>query len=246
MTREEIERRIKATKLTKAEISDLYDTMYLAVTELDELLAHIKVNANQPFLYPMACFAAQTGTRQSEILRTQKTDLDFTGKIVTVHEKKRVRGTVTTRRIPMSPFLIGALQDWLRIHPGGPYLFSQQLIVERSKIRSGTTGHQGQRSRPKTTLERAATIQTWKQTAIGVVTPSEAHDHLRRALAGSKWSVVKDWHVCRHSFVSACASKGVDQRMIEGWSGHQSADMSRRYRHLHPSMQQVALATVFG
>jgi integrase len=151
MTREEIERRIAARKLTKAEISDLYDSMYLTIPELQELLKHVKENALQPFLYPMVCFAAYTGARRSEILRTQLADLDFKGKIVTIHEKKRVRGKVTTRRVPLSPFLISVIEDWLKIHPGGPFLFSQSSIVGRSRKRSKTTGHKGQRTRPKTT-----------------------------------------------------------------------------------------------
>lgn len=53
-------------------------------------------------------------------------------------------------------------------------------------------------------------------------------------------------HTLRHSFVSACASAGVDQRLVEEWAGHMSADMSRRYRHLYPSTQQAAIQGVFG
>ncbi|MDB5345997.1 MAG: site-specific recombinase XerD [Schlesneria sp.] len=246
MTREEIERRIAAGNLTKVQISDLYDSMYLTVTELDEMLQHVKISASRPFLYPMVCFAAHTGARRSEIIRTQLTDVDFKGRVVTIHEKKRVRGKATTRRVPMSPFLIGALEDWLKVHPGGPYLFVQQAIVERSRTRSPTTGHKGQKTRSKSPTERAANVKVRQSHPAGPITPTEAHDHLRRTLAESKWSVLKGWHVCRHSFVSACASKGVDQRLVESWAGHMSAEMSRRYSHLYPSTQQAAIATVFG
>lgn len=62
----------------------------------------------------------------------------------------------------------------------------------------------------------------------------------------SKWSVLKGWHVFRHSFISNCASRGVDQRMIDAWVGHTTEDMRRRYRHLLPDAQQAALASVFG
>lgn len=68
--------------------------------------------------YPMCCFAAYTGARRSEILRTKVADVDLAAKTVTIHEKKRVRGKTTTRRVPLAPFLIEVLQqthDWYDI-----------------------------------------------------------------------------------------------------------------------------------
>jgi hypothetical protein len=47
-------------------------------------------------------------------------------------------------------------------------------------------------------------------------------------------------------FISACAGKAVDQRLIDEWVGHTTEEMRRRYRHLYPSAQQDALKTVFG
>jgi integrase len=78
------------------------------------------------------------------------------------------------------------------------------------------------------------------------VSPREAHNYLRRALRLSKWRHLRGWHALRHSFVSACASKGVDQRMLQEWCGHMSAAMSRRYAHLWPSVQKDAIKSVFG
>jgi integrase len=46
--------------------------------------------------------------------------------------------------------------------------------------------------------------------------------------------------------ISACAIKGVDQRMLQEWVGHQTAAMQRRYTHLYPSAQKDALTAVFG
>ncbi|MBI1348764.1 tyrosine-type recombinase/integrase [bacterium] len=77
----------------------------------------------------------------SELLRLRLTDLDLVAKRATIHEKKRVRGKVTTRSVPLSSFLVGVLQAWLQIHPGAPYLFSHEATVFRSKKRSPTTGH---------------------------------------------------------------------------------------------------------
>ena len=61
-----------------------------------------------------------------------------------------------------------------------------------------------------------------------------------------EWKVVRGFHIFRHSFISACASNGVDQRLIDEWVGHQSEEQRRRYRHLYPSVQAAALKGVFG
>jgi integrase len=80
---------------------------------------------------------------------------------------------------------------------------------------------------------------------LGALTKNEAHDHFKRALAGSKWAVVPGWHCFRHSFISLCASGGTDQRLIDEWVGHQTEEQRRRYRHLLPSTQREAIRSVF-
>lgn len=60
-----------------------------------------------------------------------------------------------------------------------------------------------------------------------------------------KWQVLKAWHVLRHSFISCCASRGVDQRLIDKWVGHTTEEMRRRYRHLTPSAEKQAIRSVF-
>ena len=65
-------------------------------------------------------------------------------------------------------------------------------------------------------------------------------------LKDSRWSVLKGWHVLRHSFISSLASRGIDQRLIDEWVGHQTEAMRRRYRHLTPDVQQQAIRSVFG
>lgn len=72
------------------------------------------------------------------------------------------------------------------------------------------------------------------------------HQALERALDDSKWSVIKGWHTLRHSFISACACRGSDQRFIDEWVGHQTEAQKVRYRHLYPSVQAAALQSVFG
>jgi integrase len=78
------------------------------------------------------------------------------------------------------------------------------------------------------------------------IMPREAHNYFQRALRVSKWRVLKGWHVFRHSFISALASKGVDQRLIDDMVGHQTEEQRRRYRHLYPDVKQDAIRSVFG
>jgi integrase len=68
----------------------------------------------------------------------------------------------------------------------------------------------------------------------------------RLATEGSKWSVIPGWHCLRHSFISNCAARGIDQRMIDHWVGHSTEAMRQRYRHLLPAVSQAAILSVFG
>jgi len=81
------------------------------------------------------------------------------------------------------------------------------------------------------------------QRVLSTQTPQKA---FRRAVKNSVWKFMKGWHVLRHSFISALASKGVDQRIIDDFVGHQTEEQRRRYRHLYPSTQAEAIKGVFG
>jgi integrase len=65
------------------------------------------------------------------------------------------------------------------------------------------------------------------------VTWDEASHHFPAALDGSRWSVVRGWHVLRHSFASNLAAAGVDQRLIDSFMGH-STEVRLRYQHVRP------------
>lgn len=222
MTRKEIERHIAAGGLDDAEIADLWNSLYLTVSEVAEFLQYFKQKALQPFIYPAVAFVAHTGARRSEMLRARVADVDFTGKMITLHEKKRVQGRNTTRRVPLTPFLDRVLRDWLAMHPGGSFLFCQEELPRNGLSRGGINGSGSQLNRGK------------------------AYDHFRRVLGKSKWKVVAGFHVLRHSFISACAMKGIDQRFIDEWTGHSTEQQRKRYRHLAPSSQLQALSRVFG
>jgi integrase len=242
-TRAEIERAIAGG----GDADDLWECLYLTLPEIKEFLEFVRGAATQPWVYPMVAFAAHTGARRSELLRALVIDVDFTGNTVLVREKKRSRGQRTTRRMPLTPALKEALQGWLAIHPGGPYLFAPEREIARSKKRSKTTGHKGQQTRATSYKGRMATVKTRaERPGPGALTKDEAHDHLKRTLASSQWDVLRGFHVLRHSFISACASKGVDQRLIDEWVGHTTEEMRKRYRHLYPSAQVEALRGVFA
>jgi integrase len=215
MTWQEIERRIAAG----GDAAQLWDCLYLSVAEVAELLEHVKKHARHPFIYAMFCFAAHTGARRSELLRAEVQDVEFAGEAVTIREKKRVRGKRTTRRVPLSPFLMRMLREWLASHPGSRWLFCAPLHIP------GSRKH---------------------RQAYCPLTAKEAWGHFLQTLADSKWEVLRGWHVLRHSFISNCASLGIDQRLIDEWSGHQTEEMRRRYRHLFPAQQQTAIRLVFG
>jgi integrase len=240
MTMEEIKRQVAA-----GGPGTLWECLYLQASELNELLTSVKANAAHPWIHPLFCFAAHTGARRSELLRALVADVDFAANIVTVHEKKRSRGQRTSRRVPLTPFLRGVLEEWLKEHPGGPALFCHCGEVARSKKRSRTTGHQNERKRPSSLKDRLATVKKREKPPQEALTRNEVHDHLRRVLAGTKWEHLRGLHTLRHSFVSACASRGIDQRLVQEWCGHMNEETSRRYRHLWPSTQQEAIKRVF-
>jgi integrase len=69
-----------------------------------------------------------------------------------------------------------------------------------------------------------------------------ASAHFKRTLAGSKtWQTIPGFHTFRHSFASILAMRGVDQRVIDAFMGHQTAEMRARYQHLFPASRRRAI-----
>lgn len=215
----EVERRLARGGLADHEQAALWQSVFLSREEIDDLLQHVKVNGRQPFVYPMFVFAAHTGARRSEMIRSVIDDIDFTSGTVLLHERKRVRGKNSSRRVPLSKTLRSTLEDWIARHPGGRFTFTQPPDVTRSKK---------ERIGPEP------------------LSPYEAHDHFQRAVRNSRFAKLSGWHVFRHSFCSNCAARGVDQRVINAWVGHQTEEMVQRYRHLLPNQNHEAMSLVFG
>jgi len=218
-TMAEVQRKIARGRLSQEEQADLWDCVFLTLAEIDDLLEHVRQKALHTFLYPMFVFAAHTGARRSEMRRSQIEDLDLEGKRIFIRERKRVQGRHTLRSVPTSPLLQSVLRDWLVKHPGGRNTFCLEAMV------------------PKSSKIRLAPIP---------LTCEEVGHHFEQVLLGTKWAKLRGWHVFRHSFCSNCAAKGIDQRMINAWVGHQTEDMVRRYRHLIPNQEHSAIQCVFG
>ncbi|MEM9944199.1 MAG: tyrosine-type recombinase/integrase [Planctomycetota bacterium] len=123
-TWKQIESRVKRGGLTEFQIKELWGSLFLDVTQVKAALAHAKTNARQPVIYPMLCFAAYTGARRSDILRSEIDDLDFASSVITIREKKRCRGKLSTRTVPMQADLKKVLKEWLKTHPGSNFTFA--------------------------------------------------------------------------------------------------------------------------
>ncbi|MFO0935130.1 MAG: site-specific integrase [Gemmataceae bacterium] len=78
------------------------------------------------------------------------------------------------------------------------------------------------------------------------VNDSNNQKAMKRVLQKSKWEKLRGYHAFRHSFVSVLASSGVDQRLIDEMTGHQTEEMRRRYRHLTPQVKRAALFGAFS
>ena len=123
-TWEEIERQIEQDDLLSSEAELLWDCLYLRLNEIDELLKYVKKHARYPYVYPMFAMAAYTGARRSEPMRSRRSDFDFKTGIITIRERKRVKGKRSTRRVPICEKLLPTLKDWFENHRGSAFTFA--------------------------------------------------------------------------------------------------------------------------
>ena len=215
----QIVRQAERDQLNPKQSAPLWDCLYLNIDQIEDLLKYVRKNSVYDFLHPMCVLAAFTGARRSELCRARTSDADLQSGILTVRERKRSRAKRTTRAIPLTSEVRSVLCKWLETKTPGPFLFPED--------------HRCLRDRKD-------------QPDEGAVAPDEASHHLSQVLSGSKWAVISGWHIFRHSFISNCASRGIDQRFIDEWVGHQTDEQRRRYRHLFPESQQQAIESVFG
>jgi site-specific recombinase XerD len=208
MTREQIEKAIERGGLSEAEIAELWDCLFLSEAEIAEFLAHVrKAAATHPrfrYIYAALAFCAYTGARRSEMFRCQVHDVQQT---VQLREKKRSQqNAFTFRQVPLHHQMRAILDEWMKEHPGGPYVFCKD---------------NGKPLEDKTARE--------------------AFDAVTRK---SKWSVLRGYHILRHSFASNLARHGVDQRTIDDFMGHQTKESRKRYCHLFPEDLRSAISVL--
>lgn len=113
---------IEAAIVRGSKPEELWPCLFLDVAQVEGLLGHVRDAARWPFIYPMFAFAAYTGARRSEILRSKIDDFDFRNGVVHVREKKRSRSkAVTYRLVDLTPAFEAIMGDWFARHPGGAY-----------------------------------------------------------------------------------------------------------------------------
>ncbi|MBN1908507.1 MAG: tyrosine-type recombinase/integrase, partial [Pirellulales bacterium] len=116
--------------LTEVEQRDLWDCLFLSEKEVLDFLAHVQKQGAAPWLYPAVAFAAFTGVRRSEIMRSEVRDFDFTRGIATVREKKRKQSrSLSYRTVDIHPRLAKILKGWFANHPGGKFTVCVQPNV---------------------------------------------------------------------------------------------------------------------
>ncbi|QDS98151.1 site-specific integrase [Adhaeretor mobilis] len=126
MTRTEIEVIFSRGGLSKREKMQLWESVYLGTSEINQVLEHIRKSARYPFIYAMMVFVAHTSARRSEMVRSQMDDIDFNSRTIAIREKKKSRTkAMTYRRVDMSPLLFQVMQEWIENHPGGQHTFCQ-------------------------------------------------------------------------------------------------------------------------
>ncbi len=117
-TWQEIERAIK-----NGGAHDLWDNLFLDESQILELLDFVREKATYPFIHPMFAFAALTGARRSEIIRSERQDWLFDWGAVQIREKKRKHNkSGSYRQVQLHSYLAEVMKEWFNgKHPGGCY-----------------------------------------------------------------------------------------------------------------------------
>lgn len=208
-TWDQVERQINRNGLTDDQVQELWAGLYLDQSQVLKLLSHVETQAAHSFIHPMFVFAAYTGARKSEILRSEIEDFDFEDNQVTLRERKRRKDRQgSTRLVPLHPKLRNVMKMWFANHPGGTLTIAPPKNMPRRRKALASTSY---------------------------LTPGQAGHHFNATLKGSKWSVIKGFHVLRHSFGSNLIRSGdVSSDVVANWMGHSTMEMRELYQHLFP------------
>ena len=208
----EIARIIERGGLTEAQNLDLWECLFLMPEEIGRLLAVVRSNAREDVSYLLHAIPAYTGIRRGEMLRMRWLDVELDEGFLTARSRKQSRTkTETVRRIDMHPELKSELLAWRERRPKGQYVISDAHTLEP-------------------------------------LTKDRANRCFWMPMNGTEWCLDKKrhwykvgFHSYRHSFASNLAARGVDQRVIDEWMGHQTEAMRKRYRHLFPMTRRSAI-----
>jgi integrase len=74
----------------------------------------------------------------------------------------------------------------------------------------------------------------------GEITPQDLTERLWKLVKGTDFEGI-GFHTLRHSFASNLAARGVDQRIIDHFMGHQTKEMRMRYQPLFPERREKAI-----
>lgn len=223
-TWEQIENQISRGNLKENEAEFLWDGLFLDLSQIKELLDFVKKSKDsRKWIYPMFLFAAHTGARRSELLRSQIQDWDFQNKTVSIREKKRDKDKdYTTRDVHLTDELAQVMKCWINEIEESRFVFSEN-------------------GKPLTKAN-AANVFAKKY----YFSKRRNQRVLRKYFfKNTKWEVLRGWHIFRHSLASNLANAGVDPRLIDEMLGHQTEEMRKRYQHMFPQKQKAAINLLF-
>jgi integrase len=211
-TAAEIEAMIARGGLGPEAMLKAWDCLYLNPQEIAGLLRTVRERADTDYGYLLHAIPAYTGMRRGEVLRVRWTDVEFGQGHVIARSRKQSRKRVeTTRRIDLHPELERELRAWHERRPGGQY-----VVCEAGN--------------PEPLGRDLANRAFWQP------------------MRGTAWCLKskRNWfkvgfHTYRHSFASNLAARGVDQRIVDEFMGHQTEAMRKRYRHLFPKDRRTAI-----
>ena len=90
------------------------------------------------------------------------------------------------------------------------------------------------------------TICLRREGEVQPVSRDQMNSHFKNTFKATKWSVLKGWHVFRHSFCSNAARIGIPDPIIDAWMGHSGDEaIKKRYRHLFPSDKKDFMYKLF-
>jgi integrase len=208
----EIARIIERGGLTKEEILELWECLYLSPPEIAGLLATVHANAREDFAYLLHAVPAYTGMRRGEVLRLRWLEVDFEEDYLVARSRKQSRRrTEVVRRIDLHPELRQELLAWRQSRPKGQYVICDTKTLEPIE-----------KNRANRCFWQPLRGTTW------------CLDSKRN------WFKI-GFHTYRHSFASNLAAAGVDQRVIDEFMGHTTEAMRKRYRHLFPKDRRSAI-----